>query len=110
MPEGIKSEYGQIIKFDPIDPIDNIPTSTQAQFIRLWYTQFFPDDIVITTDIDMFPLSKWYFKTQIENISDEKYVFLRFASTCAWPDPKTVGCVLGNLTIPSLAENRKILL
>lgn len=67
------NKYGQIIKFKPLD---KIPTSNQAQFIRLWYTKKFEQDIIMTTDIDMFPLSKWYFIDQIKKITDDKFIFL----------------------------------
>jgi len=70
------NKYGQIIKFKPSD---KLPTATQSQFIRLWYAKEFKDDIIITTDIDMYPLSKHYFIYQLRNISDEKFVFLRFS-------------------------------
>lgn len=67
------NKYGQIIIQRPFD---GIPSSTQSQFIRLWYTKNYPDDIVITTDIDMFPLSRWYFKDQIRNLDDDKFIHL----------------------------------
>jgi len=77
IPEGINEDYGRIILFEPIE---GIPTATQSQFIRLWYTQFM-DDITITTDIDMFPLSKSYFISQIKKIEDDKFVILGFLPT-----------------------------
>jgi hypothetical protein len=74
LPIGLENnKYGKIIRFSPIS---NIPTSSQSQFIRLWYPQLFPDDVCITTDIDMIPLSKWYFKDQISSISEDKFIAL----------------------------------
>lgn len=65
------NEYGQIIMFKPLS---GISTSTQSQFIRLWYPQNFPEDVCVTTDIDMLPLSKGFFTTQIKNIYDDEFV------------------------------------
>jgi hypothetical protein len=73
--EVAECEYGKVIQFTPIK---DIPTATQSQFIRLWYTQKFPNDVVITSDIDMFPLSKNYFKYQISKIPDDKFIFFSF--------------------------------
>lgn len=82
LPEELENnKYGQIIKFKPIN---NLSTATQSQFIRLWYATQFPDDICCTTDIDMFPLSWWYFKDQIRNIDDDKYVFLSEKETTGY--------------------------
>jgi len=72
IPKELNKKYGEIIKFKPIK---DIPTSTQSQFIRLWYAKNF-DDTIITTDIDMFPLSKWYFKDQIKNVEENKFLML----------------------------------
>jgi len=76
-----KCQYGKVIQFTPIE---NIPTATQSQFIRLWYTQKFPGDVVITSDIDMFPLSKWYFKYQISKVEDDKFIKLSFSGAPGW--------------------------
>jgi hypothetical protein len=77
LPKDMNEDHGQIILFEPIE---NLPTSTQSQFIRLWYTQFL-DDVVITTDIDMLPLSRGYFRGSAKNISDDKFLHLGFEKT-----------------------------
>ena len=59
----IQDEYGLIKKFKSIDAID---TGLQSQIIR-FYLPTLLDDICITSDIDMLPLSKKYF---IENTKD----------------------------------------
>ena len=74
LPKDINQDYGEIILFEPTP---NLPTSTQSQFIRLWYTQFL-DDVVITTDIDMLPLSRGYFKGSVKNIPEDKFLHLGF--------------------------------
>jgi hypothetical protein len=67
----IDDTYGTVIK---LTPILNISTVSQSQFARLWYLQFFPKDVCITTDMDMIPLSSYPFKTAIENIDDDEYI------------------------------------
>jgi len=74
IPNEIKDcKYGQVIKFEPFE---GISTASQSQFIRLWYTQLFKDKTLITTDIDMFPLSKWYFTEQIKSLDEDLFVML----------------------------------
>jgi len=65
--------YGKVIN---IEPIEGVPTHLQAQWVRFWYTINFPDDICITSDIDMFPISKKYFIEQLKDIEDNQYVHL----------------------------------
>lgn len=74
IPKELDEKYGKILLFKPIP---GIPEATQSQFIRLWYTQFL-DDIVITSDIDMLPLSKPYFNHQIRHVGDDKFIILGF--------------------------------
>lgn len=69
----IDETFGKVIKIKPISGISSIP---QSQFARLWYLQFFPEDICITSDIDMIPLSLWFFKTQLKNVESSKYVIM----------------------------------
>jgi len=65
--------YGEVIQ---VSPFKGISTASQSQFIRLWYPKMLTDKTIITTDIDMFPLSKWYFKDQIKNLDDDIFVML----------------------------------
>lgn len=54
----IDETLGDVIRFEPIP---GIPTSLQAQTIRLLLPALFPDDVCITSDIDMLPISRSYF-------------------------------------------------
>ena len=63
--KSVSSEYGEVIKINPIEHHD---VYIQTQLSRLWYPQFEPDVLWITSDIDMFPISKTYWK---ENINDD---------------------------------------
>jgi hypothetical protein len=69
--ENIDTTYGTVIQ---MQTLDNIPVSTQAQCSRLWYAGQCGDEVVVTADIDMLPLSPKYFIDFIKDIDDNKYV------------------------------------
>jgi hypothetical protein len=69
----IDETYGTVIK---MKPVNGIPLYLQCQWVRLWIPSQFPDKICITSDIDMFPISKKYFVDQIADIPDTKYVHI----------------------------------
>ena len=50
--------------------VDGIPTSFQSQVSRLFVTKTYPDKTFLTSDIDMIPLSKWYFVDNSENVDE----------------------------------------
>jgi hypothetical protein len=57
-------------------PVKNIPVYVQCLWVRYWYPSQFPDEVSIICDIDMFPISRNYFLTQIKDISNNAYVHL----------------------------------
>lgn len=69
----IDETHGTVIKFKQID---GIPLDLQCLWIRYWWPSQVPDDVCIISDIDMLPVSKFYFIDQITNFSDEKYIHL----------------------------------
>ncbi len=69
----ISEEYGRVIR---IKPLPSIPIYVQCQVIRYWYATQLNSTIGIISDIDMYPLSRFYFKTQLEAIPNDKYVHL----------------------------------
>jgi len=71
--DSIPCEYGTIIK---MTTLNTLPISTQTQCARIWYAGQCNDEIVMTSDIDMLPISINYFINSIENISNDKYVHL----------------------------------
>lgn len=71
--KNISNDYGTIINM-PI--LKNISISTQTQCARIWYAGQCNDDVVITSDIDMLPLSPVYFVDLIANIDSDKFVNL----------------------------------
>lgn len=70
----VDETYGDVIYFEPID---TIPTSYQAQVIRLFAPTLFPDDVCIISDIDMLPLQSTYFVEQVRHISDDMLIIYR---------------------------------
>ncbi len=71
--EDISTEYGEVVQ---MSTLPNIPISTQAQCARIWYAGQCGEEVVITSDIDMLPLSPKYFVDPLVNIEDDKYVHL----------------------------------
>lgn len=67
------AEHGQVVC---IKPVDGIPIHTQTQWARFYFVSEYPDDIWITSDIDMFPLSHSYFINSIKNINTNSLVAL----------------------------------
>ena len=59
-----------------LEPVENIPRSFQAQWARFFLTQRYGEEIAIISDIDMLPLSSWYFIDQIADMHDNAYVHL----------------------------------
>lgn len=69
----VSEKYGTVIK---MPEIKDIPLSTCCQLSRYWYPITEQNTTFMTSDIDMLPISVWYFKDQIESISDDKFVNL----------------------------------
>jgi len=67
--ELIQDEYGLVKKFKAIDGID---ISLQSQIVR-FYLPSILNDISITSDIDMMPLSKQYFIENIKSLNSDKF-------------------------------------
>ena len=67
----VDESLGDVIR---ISPIESIPTSFQAQCVRMLGPAMFENEVSIMSDIDMMPLSKEYFVKQIEEISDDDFV------------------------------------
>lgn len=55
-------------------PINKINTTYIAQVIRILYPCLFDDLNILITDIDIFPISKEYFLTSIENYPNDKFI------------------------------------
>ena len=53
-----------------VSPVADVPINTQAQWARFHFTQIHPDAVWITSDIDMFPLSKKHFVDSVSEVAD----------------------------------------
>ncbi|BDC34790.1 hypothetical protein Noda2021_07480 [Candidatus Dependentiae bacterium Noda2021] len=67
----VDESLGHVIRFEPLP---GIPTSFQAQVIRLLAPAYFEDDICIISDMDMIPLSKEYFTKSVSAIFENCFV------------------------------------
>jgi len=69
----ISDEFGIIYK---MKPVDGIPVYLRCLWVRYWSFVLFPHDTCMISDIDMIPISKYYFIKQLYNISNDMYVHL----------------------------------
>jgi len=72
--EEIKNFEGEVCIFKPMK---NIPTHYQAQCIRLLAPCLYKNEISITSDMDIIPLSFDYFQGSIEQFPEDKFVIYR---------------------------------
>ena len=66
-------KYGEIVEFEPVD---DIPLAFQSQWARFFQAAKFKDEVTIVSDIDMLPLSPYYFSRQLAGVPDHFYVHL----------------------------------
>ena len=59
-----------------LELLDDVAVSVQYTWARFWGASLYPDDVVITADMDMLPLSADYFVGQLEHIADDEWVHL----------------------------------
>ena len=69
----ISEEYGTVYK---MKPIEGIPVYLQCLWVRYWSFILFPDNICMISDIDMLPISKYYFIKQLYSVQNDMYVHL----------------------------------
>jgi hypothetical protein len=72
----MSAKYGDVVK---VAPIKDIPLYFQSVWARFWYTSLEPHKVHITSDIDMFPVSKKFFIEDLHDYSNDSYVHLRGA-------------------------------
>jgi hypothetical protein len=73
------SDTDEIIEDDEciihnIKRINGIKTGLQSQIARMFVTKYYKDSVCLTSDIDMLPLSKSYFTSDIENLNNDSMV------------------------------------
>lgn len=64
------------------EPLPDIPIKIQASTLRYWGCRYYPEDIVIASDVDLIPLSKKFFVDRLQEIENDYYVYIR-----AYPRP-----------------------
>ena len=72
----VSEQYGSVIK---LKAPEQIPINTCCQLSRYWLPSTEENTVFMTSDIDMLPISKWYFIEQIKDISNDKFVNLNCA-------------------------------
>ncbi|HSW73677.1 MAG TPA: hypothetical protein VLG71_00835 [Candidatus Limnocylindria bacterium] len=77
----VDESLGDVIRFMPLD---GIPTSLQAQVIRLLLPVYFENDVCIISDIDMIPLQKQFFVDAIKSVSDDCFVVYNDRASLRW--------------------------
>jgi hypothetical protein len=70
----VDESLGDVIRFKPIE---GIATGQQAQVIRLLLPAYFEDEVCITSDIDMLPISKEYFIDLVKDIPNDNFIVYR---------------------------------
>lgn len=65
-----------------VKKIENVDTGFQSQIIRMYISKYYKNNILITSDIDMIPLSKTYFHS-FDNLISENNILL--LSSDAYP-------------------------
>ena len=78
----VSEEYGTVIYQKPLE---GIPVNIQAQCCRYFIPRTEPNTTWMTSDIDMLPISKYYFIDSIANIPNDKFVNLNAHSVGANP-------------------------
>ncbi len=67
----IDETIGDVIRFDPIS---GMPTSFQAQIIRLLLPAYFENEVCIISDMDMIPLQRDYFVNSAMHVPENNFV------------------------------------
>lgn len=62
--------------------IEGVDTGFQSQIVRMFITKFYPNDVCITSDIDMLPISYDYFNNTTKEFTDDSLVIF---SSDAYP-------------------------
>ena len=66
-------QHGEVVH---MPRVPGVPLYLQCTCSRLWFPGTRPDKTTILADIDMLPLSKWYFCDQVAHLPPDKYAHL----------------------------------
>lgn len=67
----VDESLGEVVR---IEPLSDIPTSFQAQVIRLLAPAYYENEVCIISDMDMIPLSKDYFLNSVVSFADDCFI------------------------------------
>lgn len=70
----VDESFGEVIRFIPLK---EVPTSEQAQVLRLLLPIYFEDEGCITSDMDMLPISKEFFIDSVKQYPDDSFIVYR---------------------------------
>lgn len=71
---GFDTFYG-LVGSEEFPEIPNIKSSLQSQILRMYATKLFPDRVILITDIDILPLNKEYFLSNLAKDYDEISIY-----------------------------------
>jgi hypothetical protein len=75
IPENLIRYQNNIILFAPLE---NISTAFTSQYIRLLYPAILNyENGILISDIDMIPMNRTYYTKNIENIGNDKFIYMR---------------------------------
>ncbi len=71
---GFDTFYG-LVGSEEFPEIPNVRSSLQSQILRMYVTKLFPDRVILITDIDILPLNKEYFLSNLAKNYDEISIY-----------------------------------
>ena len=70
-----------------IKKINNYDDGFQSQISRLFITKYYPNESIITSDVDMLPISENYFRTTVEKHPEDSFICM---SSDGYDDDKQI--------------------
>lgn len=90
----IDETIGEVIRFEPIP---GIPTSFQAQVIRLLLPIYFPNEFCIISDMDMIPLQRNFFVDNLAPIRSDGFVIFNDVGKYVQGYPEYLMCYVAGM-------------
>src|SRR5262245_24948699 len=69
----VPDSFGLRKKFKAIEGVD---TRFQSQIVRMFGTKYFPNEVCLTADIDMFLMNRSYFVDGVKDLDDDDLALL----------------------------------
>lgn len=87
----IDETLGDVIRFEPIA---NIPTSFQAQIMRLLLPAYFENEVCIISDMDMIPLQRDFFVNNVSTCPDDSFIIFNDRGRYIGNSPEYLMCYI----------------